>query len=204
MDWQLYFAFLVATIVLMLVPGPNVALIVANSVAHGTRVGLITVGGTSSAMLLQLLVTLLGMSAMLSVLSDWFGWLRWLGVAYLVFLGIAQWRTPGTDLLAVRAQPRSTRAIFARGFLVSLTNPKTLLFYGAFFPQFVDVRRDSSSQPWALAATFLTLALLFDGTWAVLAGHARPFLAARGALRNKLSGSLLVGAACGLALAREK
>ena len=204
MDWHLYFAFVAATAVLMLIPGPNVGLIVANSVAHGTRSGLITVAGTSCAMVPQLLLTLLGMSAVLTVLSDWFNWLRWIGVAYLLYLGIKQWRAHDSDLLGLKAGQKPARAIFARGFLVSLSNPKTLLFYGAFFPQFVNVQHDAVSQFALLAATFLVVGVFIDGSWALLAGRARPFLAKRGTVRHRVSGSLLIAAALGLALAREK
>lgn len=204
MDPELYLAFVAATLVLTVIPGPNVALIVANSVAHGMRTGLLTVAGTSCALVVQLVLTLLGMSAALSVLSEWFVWLRWLGVGYLVVLGVAQWRARETDLLAARPEQKSPRAIFARGFLVSLTNPKTLLFYGAFFPQFVDVHGNATKQLSLLAATFLGVALVTDSLWAVVASRARGLLASRGALRNRLSGALLIGAALGLALARKK
>ena len=204
MDWNLYFAFVAATALLMLIPGPNVALIVANSVARGTRVGLLTVLGTSCAMVPQLVLTLLGMSTVLGVLANWFDWLRWIGVAYLVYLGVRQWRAQPVDITAISAEQQPARLVFVRGFLVSLTNPKTLLFYSAFFPQFVDPERDPSAQFLVLSATFLALALLLDGTWAVLAGRARPFLVMRARLRNRVSGALLIGAGLGLALARRK
>jgi threonine/homoserine/homoserine lactone efflux protein len=204
MDLGLYFAFVAATTVLMLIPGPNVALIVANSMAHGTRAGLTTVAGTSVAMIPQLALTVLGMSAALGTLATWFEALRWLGVAYLVYLGVQQWRAPATDLLATKPEHKSPRAIFMRGFLVSLTNPKTLLFYGAFFPQFMHAGQGANTQLALLATTFLALAVLLDGTWAVAAGRARPLLASRGAARNRISGALLIGAALGLALARKK
>jgi threonine/homoserine/homoserine lactone efflux protein len=204
MNWDLYFAFVAATALLMLIPGPNVALIVANSVAQGTRIGLLTVLGTSCAMVPQLALTLLGMSTALSVLAHWFEWLRWIGVVYLVYLGVKEWRAQPIDLSRVAASPTSARGVFARGFLVSLTNPKTLLFYGAFFPQFVDVERETGSQLLLLAVTFLGLAAILDSSWAILAGRARPFLAVRGRLRNRVSGALLIGAGLGLALARKK
>jgi threonine/homoserine/homoserine lactone efflux protein len=204
MDFSLYLAFVAATTVLMLIPGPNVALIVANSVAHGPRAGLMTVAGTSSAMIPQLALTVLGMTAALSALAAWFEALRWLGVAYLVHLGVQQWRAPATDLLATPPQPKSSRAIFTRGFLVSLTNPKTLLFYGAFFPQFMRADGNANAQLALLAVTFLALAVVLDGAWALAAARARPFLSSHGAARNRISGSLLIGAALGLALARRK
>src|ERR1044071_2926015 len=137
MPMELYLTFIAATAILMVIPGPNVALIVANSVAHGTRFGLLTVAATSSAVVVHLALTVLGASAVLAFLAASFDWLRWLGVAYLVWLGIAAWRAPVVDLAKVGPQARSAKLIFGRGFLVGLTNPKTLLFYGAFFPQFI-------------------------------------------------------------------
>jgi homoserine/homoserine lactone efflux protein len=201
---QLYLAFVLATTVLMLIPGPNVALIVANSVAYGTRYGLLTVLGTSAAMVPQLILTAIGMTAMLAWLSQMFEWLRWIGVAYLVFLGVRQWLAEPVDLTRTRPQPKSVRAIFGRGFLISLTNPKTLLFYGAFFPQFVAPDLAPAPQVALLAVSFLALAMLLDGSWALVAGRARGLLASRGRLRNRVTGGLLVGAGLGLALARRR
>jgi threonine/homoserine/homoserine lactone efflux protein len=202
-DPQLYAAFVLAAAVLMLIPGPNVALIVANSLAWGARYGLLTVAGTSAAMVLQLALTALGMTALLGILAEWFEWLRWIGVAYLVWIGVQQWRAAPVDLTRTAPQPRSRREIFARGFLISLTNPKTLLFYAAFFPQFVAADRDGTPQIAVLSLTFLAVAVLLDGAWAVLAARARGALAMRGRLRNRLTGGLLVGAGLGLALARK-
>ncbi|HUN44938.1 MAG TPA: LysE family translocator [Stellaceae bacterium] len=204
LDIQLYLAFVLATSILMLIPGPNVALIVANSVAYGARFGLLTVAGTSSAMVAQLAVTALGMTAVLETLAYWFEWIRWLGVAYLLYLGISQWRAPAVDLTRTKPQPKSVREIFLRGFLVSLSNPKTLLFYGAFFPQFISTDAPLEGQIALLSLTFLVLAVLLDGGWALLAARARGFLATRGRFRNRLSGSLLIAAGLGLALARRR
>src|SRR5215475_1896617 len=98
MSAELYLAFVAACVILIVIPGPNVALIVANSVAHGARYGLLTVAGTSSAVVVHLALTVLGASAVLAFLAASFDWLRWLGVAYLVWLGIATWRAPAVDL----------------------------------------------------------------------------------------------------------
>ncbi|HLW93444.1 MAG TPA: LysE family translocator [Roseiarcus sp.] len=203
-DTNLFLAFVAAVAILMLIPGPNVALIVANSVAYGPRYGLITVAGASSAMVVQLALTALGMTELLGALGVWFGWLRWAGVAYLIYLGLAQWFAPESDLTKTRAEPKSPRAIFTRALFVSLTNPKTLFFYGAFFPQFISVDRPLGPQIAILSATFLALALLIDSGWALVAGRARTLLASRGRLRNRLSGGILIGAGAALALARNK
>jgi homoserine/homoserine lactone efflux protein len=204
MHAELYIAFVIATTILMLIPGPNVALIVANSVAHGPRYGLLTVAGTSSAMVIQLALTGLGMSEVLGNLAHVFECVRWIGVIYLIYLGVKQWMAVPVDLSRVRPQRKSVRAIYLRGFLVSLTNPKTLLFFGAFFPQFLIPGGSMGEQIVLLSVTFLLLAILLDGSWAILAGRLRTLLARRGRLRNRLSGGMLAGAGLGLALARRR
>lgn len=203
MSFSLYLAFVTATVILILIPGPNVALIVANSVAYGTRYGLLTVAGTTSAIALQLIITVAGVTTVLTTLATVFDYLRWLGVAYLVYLGVRAWRAPPIDLTEVPPQPRSARAIFGRGLAVGLTNPKTLLFYGAFFPQFIDPNGDVGRQLVILAVTFFVLGGTLDSVWALTAGHARQFIARQGRLRNRLTGSLLIGCALGLAVARK-
>lgn len=204
LDLQLYSAFVLAVLLLTLIPGPNVALIVANSVAHGTRYGLLTVAGTSSALIVQLSLTALGMTKILSMLGGWFELVRWIGAAYLIYLGLKIWRGPVSDLTIQETERKSTRIIFVRAFLVSLTNPKLLLFYGAFFPQFVDSRGNLGGQIAILCATFLAIGVVMDSGWAVAAGRARVFLNVHSRLRNRLSGGLLIGAGVGLAIARNK
>jgi homoserine/homoserine lactone efflux protein len=203
MHLELYLGFILAATILILIPGPNVSLIVANSIAHGTRYGLLTVVGTSSAIIVQLALTALGLSAMLGVLAGWFEWIRWVGVAYLLYLGIRQWTAAPVDLTRTPPQPRSFQAIALRGFLISLTNPKTLLFYGAFFPQFLSPDAAIAPQVIVLSLTFFVIAAGLDSGWALLAGRVRGVLAIRGRLRNRLSGGFLIGAGIGLALAHR-
>lgn len=197
-------AFVLAVVVLLLIPGPNVALIVANSVAYGRRYGLLTVAGTSAATVVQLGLTALGLAGVLGTLGHGFAWVRWIGAGYLVWIGVQQWRAAPIDLTRTPPQPRSARAIFGRAVLVSLTNPKTLLFYGAFFPQFVTPGPGAAARVAALSAVFLALAVSLDSLWALAAAWARGALAVRGRLRNRLSGGVLVGAGVGLALARPE
>ena len=203
MSLGVYLAFVAATVVLIVIPGPNVGLIVANSIAHGTRYGLMTVAGTSTAMVIQLAVAMIGMTTVLTSLAYAFEWLRWIGVAYLLYLALSAWRAPAVDLTRTPAQPRSMAAIFLRGFLVSLTNPKTLLFYGVFLPQFVDQGGNVVAQLLLLSVTFLALAIVFDGLWAILSARARGLLAANGTARNRLTAGFYFFAGIGLALARR-
>jgi homoserine/homoserine lactone efflux protein len=203
MSMNLYLAFVAASLALALMPGPNVAVIISNSVAYGPRYGLLTVTGTSSAMIPQLLVVTLGLAGVLEFMSHWFEVLRWIGVAYLLYLGIEALRAPAANLAAMSALPKSPRAIYTKGLLVSLTNPKTLLFFGAFLPQFVDPKSDAVSQLALLSLTFIILCSMVDMTWALAAGRARPLLIRAGRWTNRITGGVLITAAAALALARK-
>jgi threonine/homoserine/homoserine lactone efflux protein len=203
-DPAMFLAFVAATTILMLIPGPNVALIVSNSVAYGARYGLVTVGGTTSAMIVQLAITAVGMTEVLGTLGRWFEWLRWIGVAYLIYLGVTHWRAPVADLTKTAPEPKSARAIYTRALLVSLTNPKLLLFYGAFFPQFVSVDRAVGMQIVVLSVTFIAVSVALDGSWVLIASRARKALASHGRLRNRITGGLLIAAGTALGVARHK
>jgi homoserine/homoserine lactone efflux protein len=196
-------AFVATATVLLLIPGPNIALIVANSVAYGPRYGLLTVAGTSSAMVIQLSIAALGMAELLGPLGKWLEWLRWVGAAYLIWLGVSHWRAPVTDLSRTAPEPKAARALYRRALLVSLTNPKLLLFYGAFFPQFIRASQPVGAQFAVLSVTFVCLATVLDGSWAVLAGHAAGLLATHTRLRNRVTGGLLVTAGAALTLVRH-
>lgn len=124
MDAHALLTFALATVVLVLIPGPNVALTVANSVTYGVRCGLLTVAGTGTAAVVQLALVALGMTEALGGLGSWFGWVRWLGVAHLVYLGIQQWRATPIDLTRTAPRPKSDRAIYARAFLYSVDEPE--------------------------------------------------------------------------------
>jgi homoserine/homoserine lactone efflux protein len=203
-DAQLYITFVLAVAGLMLLPGPNVALIVANSVSHGVRYGILTVAGTSSAMVIQLAVTAFGLTGLLSALGEGFELIRWAGVIYLVYLGVMQWRAPPADLSEARPTQGLRRAVYARALLVCLTNPSVLLFYGAFFPQFITSTSHFAAQMLLLSVTFVCVAMAVDIGWAVAAGGARRFLATRMRLTNRISGGLLITAGIRLAVARNK
>ncbi len=128
MTIDLYLAFVLATVLLILFPGPAVTLIVANSLTYGAKRALVTVAGSSSAIVLQLVITTLGMISMIAFLADWFEWLRWAGVAYLVYLGVKQWRASAVSLDDIAVTAVSGRRLFWQGFIVNATNPKTLFF----------------------------------------------------------------------------
>ena len=204
MNPELLIGFAAATAVLIIVPGPVVTLIFANSIAYGTRSALLTVIGAGTAATLQLAIIGFGMTSLIVLLSDWFQWLRWAGVGYLIWLGVQQWRGGQADP-TLPPVPTSRGRLYLQGFVVAATNPKTLLFYAAFLPQFIDPAGAVGLQMALLCATFLAIALTFDSSYALLAGRLRPLLLTRrGALWcGRVTGTLLVGAGFGLALIRK-
>jgi homoserine/homoserine lactone efflux protein len=155
-------------------------------------------------MVVQLCLTGLGMTQLLGEMGVWFEWLRWMGVAYLFYLGIQQWRAPAVDLETVRMRPAPSRSIYLRALFVSLTNPKTLFFYAVFFPQFVVANGHIGPQVLMLSVTFVALAVIVDGGWVMLAHRARGLLGRSGRVRNRVSGGFLMGAGTILALAGRK
>jgi threonine/homoserine/homoserine lactone efflux protein len=203
LDLELYLAFVVATTVMILLPGPSVMLTVAHSLAFGAIRALATVSGAVLAIGVQLLVTLIGMSWLMLILADGFELLRWAGVAYLVFLGVQQWRAPavepGADERAV-----SGKALFAHGFLVTIANPKSLIFLAAFFPQFVDPAAPWLPQMVLLGVTFLVIGFVFTAAWGFAADRTRVWFGGRRLrLRNRIAGSLMIGAGLALAMVRR-
>jgi threonine/homoserine/homoserine lactone efflux protein len=197
-DAEIYLAFFAVTFLFMIIPGPNVALIVANSIAHGMRSGAFTVLGTCSAMVVQLALVGVGIAGAASLLGEWIGWIRWLGIFYLIYLGVKLWQAAA---VAANSAPVAG-SDYARGFMVSFVNPQTLVFYAAFFPQFVKTDRPIAPQMLIFGATFVVLAFLIDGAWAVVIGLTRFKVFGNARLRNRVSGALLIVVAVALALAR--
>ena len=202
-DPRHYALFVAATVMLMLTPGPNVALIVAQSVRSGRRAALITVAGTSSAMILQLGFVSLGMTALLGTLAAWIAVLRWAGVAYLIFLGLRYWVKSATPQPATSVVMLSRQA-YLRGIIVSALNPKTLIFYSAFLPQFIDMAFPTGPQFLILSMTCLVIATVIDCGWALAAARAGAWIADRQILHQRLTGALMIAAAGGLAFARGR
>ena len=206
LNLELFAAFVAATAALILLPGPVVTLVIANSLAHGARTGLATVAGASAGTAVLIAGGAIGLTAMLAFLSDIFVWVRWAGVAYLAFLGLKHWRAVFRALRAEEiATAPSARGVFWQGALIGVTNPKTVLFYVAFFPQFLDPALPIGPQLAVMSVAFLLIGLLFDGSYAVLAGRIRPWLVGvrRNRIRNGITGTLLIGTSIGLALTRR-
>ena len=191
-------ALCLATAVLVAIPGPNVALIVANSLRYGLREGAKTVLGTTAGVALQLILVVLGVAAVIEFAANALTWVKWAGVLYLVYLGIRAWRQPASDLATVEASP----AVFWKACMIAAINPKTLLFNAAFLPQFVPAG-SAIGELLLVGGVFLFVLLAGDLVWALFASSARRMLARYGRFRNRLTGGFLVAAGIGLALSRK-
>ena len=192
-------ALIAATSVLVMIPGPNVALIVANGLKYGFRMGAATVVGTTLGVALQLLLVVFGLTVVIAMAADVLTWVKWAGVVYLLYLGILTWREPADELTSVEAAP----VMFWRGCLVALLNPKTLLFNAAFIPQFISGESATAAGIGLVAAVYLAVLFLGDLLWAVFASSARHVIERFGRLRNRLTGAFLASAGVGLALSRH-
>lgn len=204
MSLQLYIAFVAATAALVLTPGPMVAYLVAATMRYGLRHGLMALIGSAAASAVQLGVVVAGLSLILSLAAEAFFWIKIVGVAYLVYLGVRALREPVGELApaALRAG-RSDRRTIVEAFFVNLTNPKALLFHGAFLPLFVSPAAPATPQLVLLAATFIVVAGVLDGCWVLFAARLQPVLARLGRWRNRITGGVLLTAAAALALVRR-
>jgi threonine/homoserine/homoserine lactone efflux protein len=200
MNWDLFAAFLVITAVLVITPGPIVTLVIATGASQGIRAALITVAGTTAGNAVLLTAIAFGLSWVLANAVELFELLRWAGAAYLIWLGIQAWRHAGT------ARPEAAGTInFSRGVLVALSNPKTIAFFTAFLPQFVDPSLPAERQLIVMCAVSVPLAALSDAAWAIAAGLGRTWFGqpARAKLLGRISGSVLIGGGICLSLARR-
>ncbi len=201
MSIEMIIALVTATAALVAIPGPNVALIAANTISHGFRFGAATVLGTTLGVAVQLSIVVLGFTALLTFAADAFLWVKWLGAAYLVYLGIKAWKERADELESAKACSTPLRKLFWQGMLLAIINPKTLVFSAAFLPQFVTNQEAAFAlvQP---AMIYLLVILVGDLCWAAVARSATPFFKSIGHLRHKLTGTLFIGSGVGLALAR--
>src|SRR6195256_3575765 len=205
MSLQIYLAFVVACIALALLPGPVVTLVIANGLRHGTRAALINIAGIQVGLTIVIGIVAVGLTSLMATMGYWFDWVRFAGAAYLVWLGVKLTRSPVEGVHADAPPPPPRGGFFLQGFVVLLANPKVLVFFGAFIPQFMDMSKDHVSQVALLGVTFMVIAGLTDAIYALLAGRARRFFSAqRTRMVSRVSGGFMIGGGIWLALIRAR
>jgi homoserine/homoserine lactone efflux protein len=204
MPLELYLAYVLTCILITIIPGPTVTLIIANSLTHGTRAGLLNVAGTQLGLAIMLGVLLVGLSQVIATMGVWFDYVRIAGAIYLVWLGWKLLRA-NAGFGAVGTTPKPRGGFFLQGLLVLMSNPKALLWFGAFIPQFVDPAGNYVGQIVLLGATAMATAAITDGAYAVLGGRTRRVMSAsRIRLASQLSGVFLIGGGVWLAFTRAR
>jgi len=203
MSLQTWLLYLVAAIGLSLTPGPNSLLALTHGALHGHRRTLFTVAGGAVGFTALIALSMLGIGALLQTSAHALTVLKLLGGAYLVWLGVQLWRAPAIDLRA-DGGARGVRALvlFRQGLLTAVSNPKALLFYGAFLPQFIDPKRDLMTQFVVMAVVFVVIEIITEILLAMLAHRVRPWLQRQGRRFNRACGGLFVAMGVALPLTR--
>ena len=172
--------FLAAALALLIVPGPSVLYIVTRSVDQGRIAGLVSVLGIELGALVHVAFAAVGLSALLASSAAAFTIVKWLGAAYLVWLGLRRLLASDDEDVTVTIEQKKLSRVLSQGVIVNVFNPKTALFFLAFLPQFVDPSRGPVGiQIVVLGMTFVVLAFLTDGIYAVLSGTAADWIRGR-------------------------
>ncbi|MEO0544345.1 MAG: LysE family translocator [Pseudomonadota bacterium] len=195
-DFATLITFTLACIAIIIVPGPTVTVIIANSLSRGSAAGLMNVAGTQAGLAIMIAVLAFGLQSVVAFVGEAFFYLKLVGALYLIWLGLQLWRANGSlaDVDDAKRPVRSMSGYFWQGFFVIWSNPKALFFFGAFIPQFVDPSGSLVVQTLVLGGIFMLCATLFDGLYALAAGSAGGWLS-RNKIRllERVSGTALIG-----------
>lgn len=205
---QLYAAFVLASVIIVVIPGPTVVMVISQALAHGRRVALASVAGVGLGDFLATSLSLAGAGAILATSATLFQALKFLGAAYLVYVGLKMWRSPITlPEISAENAPAETRsfAIFRDAFLVTALNPKGILFFVAFVPQFIDPALPYAPQAALYVVTFTLLGIVNATAFAFAGSGARHLVRRPGVLKTvtRAGGTLLMMAGLATALTRR-
>ena len=196
MTFETWAAFAAASSVLLVIPGPTVLLVVSYALGQGWRTALPMAIGVALGDFTAMTLSMLGLGALLATSATLFTALKWVGAAYLVYLGIKLWRAGGALDAAPRTDAASAAKMLGHAWLVTALNPKSITFFVAFLPAFLDPKADFLTQMLVFETTFLVLAFANAFGYALVASRARRFASDPRAIGvvNKVGGGLLVGA----------
>ena len=203
---ELWLGFVGASAVLLVLPGPTILTVISYSLAHGRRANAALVAAVALGDSTALVLSLVGLGALLATSALWFTAVKWTGGLYLLYLGIRLLLAGASSRLPVAREEAGSRwKLFANTYLVTALNPKGIVFFVAFLPQFINPQASVAAQLWVLAITFVVLAVLNATLYAVFAGSARRLLASTTAQRrfNLAGGTLLSAAGVWALLARR-
>jgi homoserine/homoserine lactone efflux protein len=201
MDLNTWLIYLIAAVGLSLSPGPNGLLALTHGALHGRRLTLFTIAGGALGFVVLIALSMFGIGALLQTSLLWLTVLKWVGGAYLVWLGIQVWRSPplGATLAATGGQAHAG-VLFRQGLLSAVTNPKGILFFAAFLPQFIDPARSLWLQFVVMAGTFALVEIATELFIASAAHRIRPWLQRVGKAFNRACGGVFMAIGAALPL----
>jgi threonine/homoserine/homoserine lactone efflux protein len=202
MALETWLAFVAASAILLLIPGPTILLVLSYAIGRGWRVAAPVAAGVACGDLTAMTLSMLGLGVLLAQSAALFNALKWIGAAYLVWLGIGLWRAGSRIEVPARETAGSRWRMFGHAWLVTTLNPKSLIFFMAFLPQFIDPARSFAPQMIVAVASFVTLAFVNAFAYAAIGARARRLAPTPGALRlvNRAGGTALIGAGAAAAL----
>ena len=199
MSFEHWIAFVAASAILLAIPGPTILLVISYALSHGRKSATATVAGVALGDFTAMTASMLGLGALLAASAALFTVLKWVGAAYLIYLGIKLWRAPVADPGETKdAEPAKERPlrIFLHTYVVTALNPKSIVFFVAFLPQFLDLNGPIATQMVIFETTFLVLATLNAAAYGLMASMARQTIRKPAVQRavNRTGGSLMIGA----------
>lgn len=197
MNLELWIAFFIASTIILIIPGPTIILVVSQAITHGRRSVIPLVAGVVLGDFTAMTFSLLGLGAILAASAILFSVLKWIGAVYLIYLGLKLWRVdPNGSQLSLPGELDSGSALVKRAFIVTALNPKSIAFFVAFLPQFIDPTASYAVQLPILGTTFLLLAGINAALYAIFAGQLRDTMRKPSVRRwfNRCGGTALMGA----------
>lgn len=193
---ELWLAFAAAAAAVIAIPGPTTLMVLGHTVSNGWRMGALSLIGVTLGDICAITLSVLGFSALLATSATAFTVMKWIGAAYLIWLGIQLWRAPPMDVTPTHEKHTSARGAIMQTFIVTLLNPKGILFFAAFLPQFIDPAQPLWPQVIVLMLTFDVLAAAIQGVYILGMARARNRIASPVMLKNmnRAGGAMLVGA----------
>lgn len=178
MSLEIWLAFIAASIILLIIPGPTILTVISYSLSHGRQANIPLVAAVALADSTAMTMSLLGLGTILAASAFWFGVVKWMGGLYLLYLGIKLLLTdvPANDVAPLR-QSGPRWKLFVNTYLVTALNPKGIVFFAAFLPQFINTNVRVAPQLWLLALTFVALSIVNATLYVMFAGSARGLLA---------------------------
>lgn len=205
---QTYAAFALASFILLLIPGPTIIMVITQALGHGRRIAVASVLGVGLGDLIAATLSTIGVGTILAASAMLFTAVKWAGAAYLVYIGVKMWRSPVSDLAheLEKAQTNKSRAgVFRDAFLVTVFNPKSIVFFMAFMPQFISRAHAFAPQAAVLIVTFVVLGIVNAYGYALLASSARRVIRRPKVLRvaTRTGASFLIAAGLASLFARR-